>query len=394
MENVKLSDIEQLIDMGDRFLEIMESSSRLPSREKAPKLYKIGEVATMIGKSRNTIITAEEKGIITETVKTGGGHRYLTLKQINALRAHYNILPWRDPRDEAIIIASAVTKGGVGKSVNTVTFAHGLAEKGYRVAILDLDPQATSTSANGYIPDHVQKGPGKGIEDELTIAPFMELEEQSLSYALRETNWDGLKLIPSNLDTYNLEYSLWKRLADGDTLEEKLVVFRRLRKGIDSIKQDFDVILLDTPPSFGMIPLSILIAADALLIPSPARMYDFFSTIQFFRMVVETMTRIDPDKEYKWMKVLITQYDQRLVDQQKFVTAMRKCFGEFPMNNIFYQSADIQKSASEFKSVMEYEGTRKRTTNMIAPIINELEVLMRSTWEHSPTEPMRFVGVS
>lgn len=386
MDTVKLNDIERIIGMGDRFLEVMESKSRMPSREKQVKLYKMGEVEKLLGKHRTTIVAAEEKGIISETTKTKGGHRYLTLKQINDLRDHWGLRPWRDERDEAVVIASAVTKGGVGKSVNSVTFSHALAERGYRVLLIDLDPQATSTSANGYIPDHTEKGPGKGIENEKTIRPFMELEEEDLNYAIRDTNWDGLKLIPSNLDTYQLEYSLMGHVAYGESNEDKQAVFRRLKKGIDKVKNDFDVIIIDAPPSFGMIPLSILVSADALLIPSPARMYDFFSTIQFFRMVQETMTTLSPDKEFKWVKVLITQYDHRLIDQQKFVMAMRECFGEFPLSSIFYNSADVQKSASEFKSVFEFDGTRKKTLDMIEPIVDELESLIRSTWENSPEQ--------
>jgi chromosome partitioning protein len=386
MNKVQLNDIERIIGMGDRFLEVMESRSRLPSREKQVKLYKMGEAEKLLGKHRTTIVAAEEKGIISETIKTKGGHRYLTLSQINSLRDHWGIRPWRNELDEALVFGSAVTKGGVGKSVNAVTFAHALAERGYRVLLVDLDPQATSTSANGYIPDHTEKGPGKGIENSMTIRPYMELEEEDLRYAIRDTNWDGLKLIPSNLDTYQLEYSLMGHVAYGESDEDKQAVFRRFKKGIDNIKSDFDIIIIDAPPSFGMIPLSILVAADALLIPSPARMYDFFSTIQFFRMVQETMTTLSPDKEFKWVKVLITQYDHRLIDQQKFVMAMRECFGEFPLSSIFYSSADIQKAASEFKSIFEYVGVRKKTMDMIEPIVDELEALIRSTWKHSPDQ--------
>lgn len=383
MKNIRLDDIQTIINMGDRFLEIMEEQSRLPDDVKQPKLYKMGDVEAMLGKSRKTIIAAEERGIISETLKTAGGHRYLTLKQINDLRAHFQIQKWRKPTDEPLVIASAVTKGGVGKSVNTVTFAHALAERGYRVLILDLDPQATTTSAHGYIPDHPDIGLGKGIETEKTIVPFMELDEKTLKSAIRDTSWDGLKLIASNLETYGLEYTLAGHMVRAGSELERKRIFHRLKKGIDTVKYDFDVVLLDAPPSFGFIPLSILVAADALLIPSPARMYDFLSTVQFFRMVREVMSEIDPGKEYKWAKVLITQYAPAKAGQQKFVSAMRKCFGDFPMNNIFYEAADIQNASNDFQSIFEYKKARKKTIDMISPIVDELEGLIRSTWEPS-----------
>lgn len=397
MENIGLDNIESIIEMGDRFLELMESKSRLPSREKQPRYFKIGEVEDFIGKSRPTIIAAEEKGIIDPCSKVSkGGHRWYTLKQINQLRKHYNLLPWRDERDEAVVIGSVVSKGGVGKSVDSVTLAHAFARRGYRVGLIDLDPQATSTSAQGYIPDHIEIGPGKGIDVNSTVFPFMTLDptKRTLDYALRDTNWDGLKLIPSNLETYNLEYLMFSEIGNikGDQAARRNV-FQRLSKGINSIKSQFDIIFVDAPPSFGFIPLSILCACDALLVPSPARMYDFFSTIQFFRMVKEAMVELDPGKTYKFFKVLVTQYDQRMADQQKFLNAMRKTFKDFPLNSVFHQSADVQKAASEFKSIYEFSGTQQKTIDMVEQIVSEVEFLVRSTWQHTPVSAPSTVTV-
>ena len=77
-----------------------------------------------------------------------------TLEQVQAFRAHFGTLPWRDPAtDPPLVIACQNFKGGVGKSTTCVNFAHYLALKGYRVLVIDTDSQATTTSMFGYVPD-------------------------------------------------------------------------------------------------------------------------------------------------------------------------------------------------------------------------------------------------
>lgn len=384
MENVNLDEIRKMITLSDSFLEYMEEKNRKPDVAKPAKTFKITDLADAVGKDRKTIIALEEKGIIKSRERTSGGHRVgYTLKDLNALRAHYEMLPWRGEEDECLILACQSFKGGVGKTVNTICLAHGLALRGYRILVVDLDSQATTTSSFGYIPDHEIKGQGLGIEDELTIYPYMRNDYDTAKYAIRDTNWNGLDMIPANLNNYNLEYELFAEMGRADTSEEVIDVFNRLRDGLDSIKHNYDVIILDSPPSLGVMSLNILQAADALIVPSPPRMYDFSSTIQFCRMVYQNMTSINEDKQYKFLKIMVNQYDQRIADQNKFVDAMQHCFKDYMMQSMFYNSADIQKAATAFKSPYEYKGTQKKTIQMIDTIIDEVEGLVRSTWEHS-----------
>ncbi len=384
MQAVTLDGIENLISLSDKFLELMEENNRSPEVVKPSVNFKIGDICEAVGKDRKTIIALEEKGIIEPKERTPGGHRTgYTLTDLNAVRKHYDLLPWRDERDDCMILACQSFKGGVGKTVQTVCLAHGLALRGYRVLVVDLDPQATTTSSFGYIPDHERKGRGHGIEDELTIAPYMRNDYDAASYSLRDTNWSGIDLIPSNLSNHNLEYDLFSEMGKAGSNEEVIDIFSRLREGLDSVKDNYDVIILDSPPSLGVISLNILQAADGLIVPSPPRMYDFSSTIQFCRMVYQNMSTINKDKEYQFLKILVNQYDQRVADQTRFVDAMRHCFKDYMMQSIFYNSADIQKAASAFKSPYEYKATRKKTIDMIDSVVDEVEALVRSSWTHS-----------
>ena len=108
------------------------------------------------------------------------------------------------------IIAVASGKGGVGKSTFTVHLAQYLAIQGYRVCVIDTDSQATTTTLFGYNPD-------ADVALDETIFSYMDGEKNSLDYALHDTHWDQLKLIPANLELYGLEYSLAGYIARADS---------------------------------------------------------------------------------------------------------------------------------------------------------------------------------
>ena len=112
------------------------------------------------------------------------------------------------------------------------------------------------------------------------------------------------------------------KLAVFDDLPE---VSPMLRYGIQTISMAYDVVLIDSPPALGMISINVLMAADSLLVPSAARMFDFSSTVQFFRMVHAYIAQLDPDKSYRWISVLTTLFDRRYESQKQFFEVMRAC---------------------------------------------------------------------
>ena len=118
--------------------------------------------------------------------------------------------PWRQASDPLSIIAVQNFKGGVGKSTVSVHLAQYLAMHGYRVCLIDCDSQGSSTMMLGYVPD-------LDISEDDTLYPFIRnAEMSSLAYAVRETHWDGLWLVPANLRLYSAEYELAARIARSD----------------------------------------------------------------------------------------------------------------------------------------------------------------------------------
>jgi len=271
------------------------------------------------------------------------------------------------------VIACQNFKGGVGKSTTCVNLAHYLALKGYRVLVVDTDSQATTTSMFGYVPD-------AEITQEGTILPFLESAQKTLVYAVRKTYFPGIDLIPACLALYEAEITIVMRVAGQPSPEQRLGFFQELKFGIQSVADAYDIILIDSPPALGMISINVLMAADALLVPSAARMFDFSSTVQFFRMIANYIGQLDPGKTYRWISVLTTLFDRRYESQKQFFEVMRACFGESVFQRVFFHSSAVINAAAQFVTPYEQPKPDRAVLAMMNAVFDEVELAFLREW--------------
>ena len=320
-----LTSLREFSASSENFLSRMHEMGAKPNmRKELQRVFSPSEAADMVGRDRTTLARAESEIGMPPPARNPENNRRLgySLAQIQAFRKYFNTLPWRDPTtDEPLIIACQNFKGGVGKSTTCVNFAQYLALKGYRVLVIDTDSQASTTAMFGYMPD-------ADIADTDTLLPYLDGNEKTLAYAVRKTYFPNVDLIPACLALYEAEITIVMRISQQQTTEQKIAYFTEFRSGIRTVADDYDVILIDSPPALGMISINVLLAADALLVPSAARMFDFSSTVQFFHMIQAYIGRIDPDKTYRWISVLTTLFDRRYESQKQFFEVMRACFGD------------------------------------------------------------------
>ena len=369
--------LEGILASSENFLSRMHELGAKPNmRKQLQRVFSPSEAAEMVGRDRTTLARAEPDIGFPPPPRNPGNNRRLgySLEQIQAFRKHFGTLPWRDASTDApLVIACQNFKGGVGKSTTCVNFAHFLALKGYRVLIVDTDSQATTTAMFGYMPD-------ADITEADTLLPYLNGDEKTLAYAVRRTYFPNIDLIPACLALYEAELSIVLRISQQESVAQRVAYFTEFRYGIQTVAHDYDVVLIDSPPALGMISINVLLAADALLVPSAARMFDFSSTVQFFRMIQAYIGQIDPQKSYRWISVLTTLFDRRYESQKQFFEVMRACFGDSVFQRVFMHSSAVINTAAQFTTPFEQAKPDRAVLAMMDAVFTEVELAILREW--------------
>lgn len=392
--DVGLAELSRMAERADLVVDRLRARVFAPGRAKRLDLrFGIGKAAAMAGRPRPlgappgvtpepvpvaAIRAAEADGRLPPP-ETRRGRPAYDLAAVNAMRALFGTLPWRAPSEQALVLAVQSFKGGVGKTALTCHLAQYLALKGYRVCVIDCDSQASATSLFGLNPD-------ADVDEETeTLYPFFRHGGPTrLDYALRTTHWPGIALIPANLGLYDAEYEFAARL-----MQESGRALDRLRAGIDTIRDRFDVVLIDPPPALGMISLSVLRAADALLVPAPPNNIDFASTGHFLRMMVATLTELargGPAPAYRFVRIVATRMNEA---KGAHLAIKRMMDGVFPnemLEAVLCDSAEIDNAAARLMTVYELTGAATRTAThrrcraSLDAVGAEVEGLIRQCW--------------
>jgi len=171
----------------------------------------------------------------------------------------------------AAIITVANFKGGVAKTTSAVSLAQGLSLKGHRVLMIDLDPQGSTTSLFGFLPD-------SDVLREHTALGIFEGDQDMIDSAIRHTYWSGIDLVSAAPMLFSAEFALPSRQMKDPGFE----FWRVLECGLDQARRDYDVIIIDTPPSLSYVTINALVAAEGVIIPIPPNALDFASSSQFW----------------------------------------------------------------------------------------------------------------
>jgi chromosome partitioning protein len=197
---------------------------------------------------------------------------------------------------------------------------------------------------------------------------------------VRRTYWPNIDLIPACLALSDAEVAIAAHLATQVDREQRVAFFSELKFGIQTVSEHYDVVLLDSPPALGMISINVLLAADALVVPTAPRMFDFTSTVQFFRMVKDYINQIDPSKEYSWISVLTTMYVERYASHEQFVDAIKECFSDNVFVHAFFHSTEVINSAVRYLSSYEQRKPSRKILQMLDGMFGEMELKVLREW--------------
>jgi chromosome partitioning protein len=221
-------------------------------------------------------------------------------------------------------------KGGVGKTTTTVNLAYNLAKKGKKVVLVDLDPQGNASSGVGVSTRDL----GKSLYDCLVTAT-------DPAEVLVKTAWKNLSLIPAST-----------KLATVDTELAATQRDRVLRLKSTLEKVEADVILIDAPPSLGLLTVNALVASDSVILPVQAEYY----ALEGLGQLLETMqiVRSGLNKNLGVMGILITMYDGRTSLSRQVEEQLNKHFGKFLFKAMIPRNVKLAEAPSHGKPISLY----------------------------------------
>ncbi len=231
----------------------------------------------------------------------------------------------------AHILSVSNQKGGVGKTTTTVNLAAALAHAGQRVLLVDMDPQGNASSGLGYPRSDVTMG----VYDVL-------MEYRDAASALLPTSHDLLHLMPASRDLVGAEVEL----VDEPHRE------RKLRKVLNGIRERYDWVLIDCPPSLGLLTLNALVASDSVLIPLQAEYYAMEGLGELLRTIKGVRRAFNPDLRREG--ILITMTDSRNRLCRDVEAQARQVFGEGVFQTTIPRNVRLGEAPSHGKSIIEY----------------------------------------
>jgi chromosome partitioning protein len=230
-----------------------------------------------------------------------------------------------------MIISIANQKGGVGKTTTAVNIAAGLARKGKRTLIMDVDPQCNATSLF-FEPE----------ETENSILTLFTEDNFSIESVIKETKIPNLFAAPSTIHLAKVE-----RMLAGE-IDAPI----KLRKNTGNVRNVFDYIIIDTPPSLGLLTVNALIASDYVLIPitpSPWAMEGVQDFLDTFKSVKETF-----NEKLSILGVIITMFDPRTVLARDAAIQIKAMFEELIFDEMVHRNVRLEESPAYKEDIFSF----------------------------------------
>lgn len=385
-----IATLDQCIERGQqmtRAIAVAQFGDDSPEARQITRRWGITEAAELVGVTPQAIRDAEKSGRLPtpDMEKRGRVEQRIgyTIEQINHMREVFGTMRRRPANADPVVLAVAAHKGGAYKTSSSVHLAQWLALQGLRVLLVEgNDPQATASMYHGYIPD-------LNVHADDTLLPFYLGERDNAEYAIKTTCWPNLDIIPSCLSLHRIETELMQ-LHDSGQLPQPPHMM--LRAAIESAWDAYDIVVIDSAPNLGIGTINVTCAADVIVVPTPAELYDYTSTLQFFTMLRDMLGTVDlgvdgfePD-----VRILLTKYSNASGSQSPWMEEqIRDAWGNLVLKEVVRVTDEVGKGQIRMRTIFEQAIDQRSSTgawrNALAiwePVCKEIfEKLIKPKWE-------------
>lgn len=246
-----------------------------------------------------------------------------------------------------MIISIFNQKGGVAKSTTVISLAASLATLGKKILVVDMDPQANSTVGLGQDDEELEKTIYDLLRDQ-------KVTREKVEGMIIETRYDNLSLLPSDIQLSNADIALVNYISRENLLSRIL----------NFVRNDYDYILIDCPPSLGLLSLNSLVASNRIIVPiTPG----FFSTkgIKHLLNTVELIHEQNLNSDLEVMGVLLTKYDARKNISKDLEFNLRKAFDDRVFKTVIRTDAQVEYAQENMMPIIFYNEKAKATEDYL-----------------------------
>jgi chromosome partitioning protein len=229
----------------------------------------------------------------------------------------------------ARVIAFANQKGGVAKTTTTLNLGVALTEQGMRVLLVDLDPQGNLTMSQGWNPDEIDRSMFDVLVHRLPISEIVRSNE--------------LDVAVSSIDLAGAELALASMIGRE----------RALEKAFAPVRENYDYILIDTPPSLGLLTINALVAADGVIVPVQCEYLSLRGLVQLENTLSMIRENLNPNVGIQG--ILPTMFDRRLLHSREAIEILKENFGDLVLNTKIRKTVRYAEAPVKGQSIFKYD---------------------------------------
>ena len=386
LQQIQISDLVAQAERATQMVNQIRSRMLAPNAVKHPPMFSASQLGNLCGIDKRQVayrISKEElpAGVLNEK----GSRREFSLKDARIWVQHYRADFKRPLGARAVTLAVGNFKGGVSKTTTAMVMAQGLSLKGHRVLVIDADPQGSLTTLFGIMPD-------TEVSEEETIAPLVYGDTTSIRPAIQSTYWDGVDLVAASSSLFSAEFVLPSRQMKDPSFQ----FWDVLNLGLDDVRDDYDIIIIDTPPSLSYVTINAFMASDGLIVPLPPNALDFASSAQFWSLFSDLASNLVESagisKTFDFIHVLLARVDSSDVASDVVRSWITATYGEKVLPVEIPKTAVTSSSSAEFGTVYDiskYEGSMKtysRARDAYDRVNDLIEASIRGSWARQVKE--------